>query len=73
MNTLQRITILCIYLLLRSSFAAYVSDLNPNTDCKTLLAQKASERSKNPDLVRTISMKMYCDYENIHINLESLL
>lgn len=43
---------LCIFLLSKSCEAAYVSDLNPNTDCKALLAQKTEERTKNPTLVR---------------------
>lgn len=44
---------LVFYLCLVSklSLAAEVSDLNPKTDCKALLAQKADERAKNPDLV----------------------
>lgn len=33
-------------------YSAIVSDLNPNVDCKTLLASKAEERAKDPTLVR---------------------
>lgn len=47
---------LCTILLSKSSQAASVSDLNPKTDCKALLAQKTEERVKNPTLVR-ISFK----------------
>lgn len=56
-TSLLRITILYVCLLTKSSYAAYVSDLNPNTDCKALLAQKAEERAKNPDLVRIFISK----------------
>lgn len=44
--------VFCVFLLLEITFGAYVSDLTPSTDCKALLAQKADERVKNPDLVR---------------------
>lgn len=47
-----RIGILYVCLLAEISLAAWVSDLSPSTDCKALLAQKADERAKNPDLVR---------------------
>lgn len=41
-----------IICLLQLSLAAYVSDLNPSTDCPALLSAKATEREKDPTLVR---------------------
>lgn len=38
-------------LLLKATLSAYVSDLKTNVDCKTLLAKKVAERSKDPTLV----------------------
>lgn len=44
-------------LISKTSFGANVNDLDPNTDCKSILAQKASERSKNAALVIILVLK----------------
>lgn len=40
-----------ICLLSKSTLSVYVSDLKPDVDCKTLLAEKSAERMKDPTLV----------------------
>lgn len=43
-----------ICLLFKSILSAYVSDLSPDVDCKTLLANKAAERLEDSSLVSII-------------------
>ncbi|XP_055305953.1 uncharacterized protein LOC129570393 [Sitodiplosis mosellana] len=61
--TLLSISILYVCLLTKTSFAAWVSDLDPSIDCKALLAQKTEERSKNADLENKITTSNEIDYK----------
>ncbi|XP_031616883.1 probable phospholipid hydroperoxide glutathione peroxidase [Contarinia nasturtii] len=54
--------ILSVCLLSNTALAANVGDLNPSTDCKTLLAEKSSEREKNPDLANQLTANDGMDF-----------
>ncbi|XP_031632057.1 probable phospholipid hydroperoxide glutathione peroxidase [Contarinia nasturtii] len=60
---MQLLSILCICLLPKLLFSAYVSDLNSSTDCKVLLAQKDKERATNPVLANEITTTNETDYK----------